>query len=40
MSHCRNMKFKENRLHSNPVVTPATTIIANEWVFDQKKYSN
>ena len=33
------MKLKKDRLQSNPVVTLATTLTENVWVFDPKKYS-
>ena len=33
------MEFKKDRLQSNPVVTLATTLIENVWIFDPKKYS-
>ena len=33
------MELKKDRLPSNPIVTLATTLTANVWVFDPKKYS-
>ena len=33
------MEFKKDRLLSNLVVTLATTLTANVWAFDPKKYS-
>ena len=33
------MELKKDRLQSNPVVTLATTLTTNVWVFDRKKYS-
>ena len=33
------MDFKKDGLQSNPLVTLATTLTANVWVFDLKKYS-
>ena len=33
------MELKKDSLQSNPAVTLATTITANECVFDPKKYS-
>ena len=32
------MELKKDRLQSNPVVTLATTLTANVWVFDPKKW--
>ena len=32
------MELKKDRLQSNPVVNLATTLTANVWVFDPKKY--
>ena len=34
------IEFKKNRLQWNPFATLSTTITANEWVFDPKKYSS
>ena len=33
------MKLKKDRLQSNSVITLATTLTSNVWVFDPKKYS-
>ena len=32
-------ELKKDRLQSNPAVTLATTLTANVWTFDPKKYS-